>query len=850
MDQTKILIVEDERLIALEIATRLERMGYIVCTNAVTSQEAINQTALFKPDLILMDIRISGDIDGIDTAKRIRASYEIPIIFITAYADDETITRAKETLPYGYLTKPVQEKDLKITLEVALHRIKVENELTIVKSKLVESEHRNRTLLNALPDLIFRLNLDGRILDFNARSTDDLSMAPENFINKCVSEVMPAEAAERTMTAIRNSIAHSSFEFYEYDLVKGGCVHWYEARVIKLSENEVIAVVRDITQLYHARMALTESENRFRIIAEKTGTIVYDINLNSGVIHRDGAIQDLLGYTKKEFQGISFNDYLDLIIPEDRQLAMDSVIKYSHNGGNYSLNYRLRNKNGNLVNIEDNGIVTVADDGIVLLGSLKDVTRQKLAESELIRERDLFSQGPVISTVMVPTSGWKVRYVSPNVTMILGYTPDEMKSENFRFTHLIHKDDVEKVMDLLKNHRKSNVNFYELSYRIRKKNGVYLWFYDFVKLERDTYGTVTEIRGYMFDQTQLKQAVKELEESEIKYRTVADYTYNWEYWTGTKGEFKYLSPSVERITGYKAEDFERNLKLLEMIVHPNDRDHWIMHKQEAHTSHPEEKQYDFEFRIITKSGKIKWMHHTCRQIYIDGEYLGVRASNRDVTAQKEAEKKLITNTIDVEESERTRYSRELHDGLGPLLATIKLYFQWLAETSEPDKIKLLSEKGISNIDKAIQTVREVSHGLSPLFIMNDGFVKAMCNFAADLNVTQSVHLNFTSNITERFDHILEVTLYRIATELISNTFKYAEASEINIDCSFIQDDNSISFMFNDDGRGFDVDETLTESKGLGLINILSRVKSLNGNIKLDSKPGAGLTVSINFPLED
>jgi PAS domain S-box-containing protein len=121
MNNAKILIVEDEAIIAMELESQLQSLGYEVTSIVDTGEKAIQKAEEDKPDLILMDIRIKGEMDGIDTAEVIRNRFRIPVVFSTAYLDEERIDRAKITMPFGYVLKPIQERDLKVTLEMALY---------------------------------------------------------------------------------------------------------------------------------------------------------------------------------------------------------------------------------------------------------------------------------------------------------------------------------------------------------------------------------------------------------------------------------------------------------------------------------------------------------------------------------------------------------------------------------------------------------------------------------------------------------------------------------------------------------------------------------------------------------
>lgn len=126
MTTYKILIVEDEAIVALDIARRLEKMDYEVIGRLASGEEALELIAKQPPDLVLMDINLQGEMDGIDTATTIYKTYNIPVIYLTAYAGKSTLERAKQSKPYGYILKPFKEKELHATIEVALSRHQIE----------------------------------------------------------------------------------------------------------------------------------------------------------------------------------------------------------------------------------------------------------------------------------------------------------------------------------------------------------------------------------------------------------------------------------------------------------------------------------------------------------------------------------------------------------------------------------------------------------------------------------------------------------------------------------------------------------------------------------------------------
>jgi CheY-like chemotaxis protein len=134
--EISILIVEDEILVARDIESKLKKMGHSVCGIASSGREAINMCGEFMPSLIMMDITIEGDMDGIQTAEVIEEKYNLPVVFLTAHSDLGTLHRAKLTMPFGYIIKPFSQRDLVINIGMALYRHKMMMKVTIVNSIL------------------------------------------------------------------------------------------------------------------------------------------------------------------------------------------------------------------------------------------------------------------------------------------------------------------------------------------------------------------------------------------------------------------------------------------------------------------------------------------------------------------------------------------------------------------------------------------------------------------------------------------------------------------------------------------------------------------------------------------
>ncbi len=178
MEEIKILIVEDELLIAKGLARKLEKLEYLVVGIASSSEAALQKVEETQPDLILMDIVIKGDLDGIETAKRIQEKFNIPVIYVTAYADDETLERAEETESYGYILKPFKEREVHAAIKIALkkHQATLQMQKSLKAAQAVTDE-KSRFLSIASHDLKTPLTAiqmsAGMLKDYGQKWTED-----------------------------------------------------------------------------------------------------------------------------------------------------------------------------------------------------------------------------------------------------------------------------------------------------------------------------------------------------------------------------------------------------------------------------------------------------------------------------------------------------------------------------------------------------------------------------------------------------------------------------------------------------------------------------------------------------
>jgi len=194
-----ILIVEDEKIVAMDLKLKLQKLGYDVVGSKTSGEAALEFVEKFTPDLVLMDIMIDGKLDGIDTAIRLKNDYNIPFIFLSAYSDEETIQRAKIAEPYGFILKPFEIGDLKTNIQIALYKSGIEK-------KLFESELRYRTLILTARDAVITHDENGIITSANESTYRLFLYKIADMIGMSIKELIPEAFVNHLEKGVRRFI--------------------------------------------------------------------------------------------------------------------------------------------------------------------------------------------------------------------------------------------------------------------------------------------------------------------------------------------------------------------------------------------------------------------------------------------------------------------------------------------------------------------------------------------------------------------------------------------------------------------------------------------------------------------
>lgn len=296
----------------------------------------------------------------------------------------------------------------------------------------------------------------------------------------------------------------------------------------------------------------------------------------------------------------------------------------------------------------------VKDDSGKIIGTTgyaRDITLRKRAEETLQREQELFSAGPVFTIEWDPSENWPIRTVSTNVEKILGYKPIELMAAEFRYADLIHHEDIDRIFQEVTHNISHHIDSFEQSYRLKTRSGEYRWFYDFTILARDKQGTLTGIRGYLYDQTVQKTAEMQLATERTRMAGIIEGTNvgTWEYNVQT-GEV-IVNERWAGIVGYTLKELSIvTIETRRKLVYPDD----LRKSEELLEKHfrGELDYYECESRLLHKNGEWIWVLDRGRVATwtTDGKPLLMFGTHQDITKRKRGDEMLRQRELELRKS--------------------------------------------------------------------------------------------------------------------------------------------------------------------------------------------------------
>lgn len=837
LKKKNLLIVEDESIIAIDLQTRLKSLGYNVIGAVASASEALAAARTNTPDLVLLDIMLKNSDDGIETAKKIRQEFHIPVIFISSYADSNTLERAKVVEPYGYILKPFDEKELHSTIEVALYKHSIEK-------KLKEDQRWLITTLRSIGDAVITTDIKGKITFANKIAEELLGAKEKELLGKDSSKALRF-INEETRKEVANPVFHVINSRESYTLSSKVSLLTRSGKEIPIDDSAspiindngeitgVVLVFRNITKQRKTERDLSEVQNQLEELVEKRTKELTEVNLQ---------------LEKEIAEHLQTEEALKISAERFRNIFEESPIGIIFFGPDGSFVHM------NKASFKIFGLSTVLElDGYNLLNNsfLSAADRGKLLQKESIRIEQLFDfdffkrdklyrvtkTGEVYADLLISP------LLSEETSNVVGY--------------LMHIQDI------------SERKKYEVALNLHQE-----------KLEELILERTSELadtnRHLEIEISERKKSESSLRESERKLSALINNLSGIAYRCKFDEErtMSYLSDGCMALTGFHINDLISNKKIsFSSLIHPDDKEKVISNiKVCVENNEP----YQSEYRLLTKSGEEKWvLDKGFRVTTENGSENYLEGFIIDITQRiwaEEAIKKYSEELKELNNSKDKFFSIIAHDLKSPfqgLLGCSNFLLNEFESLDNEDKLKLAQDinGAANNLYKLIENLLHWSR----MQRSSIEFQPERINLYDEVNyvfkILERAAFNKNVQLINQVDKSFHINadlnmLNSVFQNLISNAIKFTpEEGTVNVSAALAEDlievsvvDSGVGIKPEDLSKLFRIDSHFStkgtnneEGTGLGLILCKEMIQKHQCKIWAESEYGKGTNFKFTIP---
>jgi PAS domain S-box-containing protein len=426
---------------------------------------------------------------------------------------------------------------------------------------------------------------------------------------------------------------------------------------------------------------------------------------------------------------------------------------------------------------------------------------------------------------------------SDEMFLLAGFSPQQFTPDLDSLQNLIHEEELSAFWNFFNNKQPQvHTHQFKLKTASGQTNNISIKYIN----TYNNKGLVISKLGVIQDITLSIQKENKLLESETKFKSIFDTSSDAILLIDMDGNFI----DANKIA------YERSGISREKLLSSNYRDFII-------NNHPKDDETYYQLLFEGKSGQFQTAYNNANGEKVFVEINGCKMKHkgkdtlllisRDITERKNYHNEIIQAIVQTEEKERGRLAKELHDGVSPILSTIKLYSNAIIDSEDQHFKEKLTTRLSLAIEEAIKSIYEISNNLTPHILQNFGLTSAVKTFLERIEESSNLTIEFESNLNKRLPEIIETSCYRVIIELLNNTIKHANASNVKIS---IWQDSDLIINYSDDGVGFDTNLALAKKTSMGLFNISNRLKSLGAEIKIKSKAAEGMNFSTKLKLHD
>ena len=622
-----ILFAEDEVLILNSVSMILEKRVKKVYT-AQDGEEGLQLFKKFRPDVVIVDI-VMPKMDGLMMARKIKAIDPSTIIIVlSAFDKKENLFEAisigvdrflPKPLNYDYLLKIINELSSTKILERRVEKEKSARQM--IELELAKSEQKYHDLYDNAPDMYFSVSPDGTVKDVNKFGADYLGYTKEEIIGKSVWKVVHEDDLQE-VKKLFSEIFKKKEEFSELEFQKvrkdGSILQVHERTQLIFDDkgipSEIRIICRDITDRKRIQHALEESEERYRLVVEQTGQVVFDADYSNQTIEIVGAVKELFGYSSEDITCfLSFNDAVLFIHPNDKDDVLNAIRKAIKTSKRFKLECRLQKKDKSYLYADVSGVCLLDNKGemVRILGSIADITTRKQNEAKL-QEMHEYVRNLIESSLTMFISvdnDRKIIEFNSAAEKNFGYNKKEVIGEHVKLLYA-DADECVRIGKLIQ----ENGTFYGVV-RNKRKNGEEFVSYLSSALMQDAQGNQIGSVGNSIDISESQEREKALRMKEELYRTLVKTSQNGFSILDLEGNIVFCNKYKAEMFGYEDPKELVGKQIIELVA-PDDRDRAARKLRNLLES--DSDIIHFELNLLRRDGSI-FPGYFCASIIHDDE---------------------------------------------------------------------------------------------------------------------------------------------------------------------------------------------------------------------------------------
>jgi PAS domain S-box-containing protein len=871
MSQVRILVVEDESVVAKDIQWSLKSLGYTICGWASSGEEALEKVEALKPDLVLMDIVLKGGVDGVEAAEHIRTNFDIPVVYLTAYADEHTLQRAKVTEPFGYILKPFEERELHTTIEVALYKHKTER-------RIKQSQYWLSTTLKSISDGVITTNTEGQVTFLNLNAEVLTGWKELEALGKDLNDIFNVRDQEGAPLPVKPWL-----ESLREGRVVGPMSHLlisgkdtaipidYSTAPIRDERGDTIGMVlafRDITERKKAEMLLRRERETFFAILQKAPYGVILLEKTGRYLYVNPQFTLITGYSLKDIP--TGKEWFRKAYPDAtyRKRIIRTWVEDAARARPVDRTFGVHCKNGQVREIEMRP--TTLDDGRIIL-TASDITERKSAEEALRASEEKYRElvQNANSIILRRDAAGNVTFFNEFAQKFFGYSEEDILGKNVIGTIVPEKDSSGRNLAvMIKDIGREPENYSTNENENMLRSGERVWISWTNKPTYDNEGHIREILCVGNDITERKSA----EEALRLQAQIIDQIHDSVISTDLAGQITIWNKGAERLFGYTGEEaMGKHVS----FIYPEDQYQFLQDTVIGPLKAA--GSYEVELRNKKKSAEEFYVHLSLSVLRgSNGVVTGIIGYHMDITEHKKLEEQL-------RHSQKMEAIGQLaggiaHDFNNILTAVIGYANLLQMRLGEGNQLRSYVDQIIASSERAANLTQSLlafgrKQILDPKAITVNEIIKSMEKLLARL-ISEDIELKTQFSDKDLTVFADAAQMGQVLMNLVTNARdSMPDGGKLTISTGLVQLDSVFvkrhaygkpgmyaMIAVSDSGVGmsektrqrvfepFFTTKEVGKGTGLGLAIVYGIVKQHNGFVNVYSELGHGSTFKVYLPL--